>query len=119
MATESKTRSGIWSDRAAEIWETRFEPQRGPLFAAVVHATKLTRGTMILDAGCGGGGISLAASQRGARVFGCDVSEAVLAKAQRKVPTGEFKVGDLASLPYESNTFDTVIACDSLLSPKD
>jgi SAM-dependent methyltransferase len=42
-----------------------------------------------------------------------------LATARRKVPTGEFKIGDLAALPYEADTFDTVVACDCLLSQKD
>ena len=119
MATNSKTQSGIWSDRAAEIWETRFEPQRGPLFAAVLAATKVAPGTTILDAGCGGGGVSLAASAAGAKVFGCDISEGVLATARKKVPAGEFKIGNLAALPYEANTFDTVVACDCLHSQKD
>lgn len=117
MATDSQ--SGIWSDRAAEIWETRFEPQRVPLFAAVIAATNVVPGTSLLDAGCGGGGVSLAASQLGVRIFGCDISEGVLATAKRNVPSGEFKVGDLAALPYEADSFDTVVACDCLLSPKD
>ncbi len=119
MAMNSKTQSGIWSDLAAEIWETRFEPQRGALFAAIVAATKVVPNSTVLDAGCGGGGVSLAASAAGARVFGCDISEGVLATARKKVPTGEFKTGSLAALPYEANTFDTVVACDCLLSLKD
>lgn len=119
MATDPKAVSGVWSDLAAEIWETRFEPQRGPLFAAVVRAAGIGTNTCLLDAGCGGGGVSLEAARAGARVYGCDLSPGVLATAKRKVPSGEFKVGNLASLPYEPNTFDVAIACDSLLSPSD
>lgn len=119
MAAEPNSRPGIWSDRAAEIWETRFEPQRGPLFAAVIEATKIGPGSRILDAGCGGGGVSAAASKAGAEVNGCDISAGVLVVARRKVPSGTFEVADIAALPYADDQFDTAIACDSLLSPND
>jgi SAM-dependent methyltransferase len=117
-ADPNSSSSSIWGDRAAEIWETRFEPQRGPLFAAVIEETKIGSGSRVLDAGCGGGGVSAAASAAGANVNGCDISEGVLAIARRKVPAGTFKVADIAALPYADDQFDTVIACDSLLSPK-
>jgi len=119
MATDSKTPSGIWSAHAAEIWESRFEPQRGPIFAAILAATKMVPGATVLDAGCGGGGVSLAASAAGAKVLGCDISEGVLATARRKVPTGEFRIGNLAALPYEADMFDVVVACDCMHSQQD
>jgi SAM-dependent methyltransferase len=51
-------------------------------------------------------------------VRGCDISEGVLARARAKVPDGEFRVADLAALPYADDSFDTVVACDSLLSER-
>jgi SAM-dependent methyltransferase len=51
-------------------------------------------------------------------VWGCDISEDVLARARAKVPDGEFRVADLAALPYADDSFDTVVACDSLLSKR-
>lgn len=119
VASEQGSKIGVWSDVAAEIWQKRFEPQRGPLFQAVAEATRVSPGSSFLDAGCGGGGVALAAHRAGARVFGCDISDAVLATARRKVPAGEFKVGNLAALPYSDDSFETVVACDCLLSPKD
>jgi SAM-dependent methyltransferase len=71
-------------------------------------------GTRLLDAGCGAGGASLLAAQRGALVNGLDASEAMLAVARMRVPDGDFRVGDLEILPYAGSTFDAVIAANVL-----
>jgi SAM-dependent methyltransferase len=71
-------------------------------------------GTHLLDAGCGAGGASLLAAQRGALVNGLDASEALLAIARMRVPDGDFRVGDLEMLPYAGSTFEAVIAADVL-----
>jgi SAM-dependent methyltransferase len=42
-----------------------------------------------------------------------------LARARGKVPDGDFRVADLAALPYPDDSFDTVVACDCLLSIRD
>ena len=40
----------------------------------------------------------------------------MVAVAKSKLPEGDFKVADLAALPYPTDSFDIVVACDSLLS---
>jgi len=104
---------------AANVWEKRFEPQRGPLFSAVIEETGAAAGLSLLDAGCGSGSIASAAHQAGAQVYGCDISNAMVALASARVPEGSFRVADLAALPYADSSFDIVVACDSLLSPED
>jgi len=107
---------GAWGHNAANVWERKFEPQRAPLFQAIVEATAAGAGKSLLDAGCGAGSVALAAHRAGAKVFGCDSSDAMVAVAKSKLPEGDFKVADLAALPYPADSFDIVVACDSLLS---
>src|SRR5262245_15239539 len=117
--TQGATDRGVWGESAADVWERQFEPQRAPLFAAVLESVDVQPGMTLLDAGCGGGSLALAAVRAGAHVSGCDISEDVLARARAKVPAGEFRVADLAALPYADDSFDTVVACDCLLSIRD
>ena len=112
----SGSQDGVWGLNAANVWERKFEPQRTPLFQAVIEATAAGNGKSLLDAGCGAGSIALAAHRAGAKAFGCDSSDAMVALAKSKLPDGDFKVADLAALPYPTDSFDIVVACDSLLS---
>jgi cyclopropane fatty-acyl-phospholipid synthase-like methyltransferase len=66
----------------------------------MLDAAKVGQGRCFFDAGCGGGGASVLAAQRGAHVSGLDASEAPIAIARERVPHGDFRVGDLEALPY-------------------
>lgn len=72
----------------------------------------------MLDAGCGEGYFSRALAARGARVVGADYSEALIASARKKsvgLPI-TYDVRDLRRpLPYESGSFNIVIANLSLM----
>lgn len=68
-------------------------------------------GRRILDAGCGSGPTSLALVDRGADVSGFDVSAAMVEIARRSLPEVDLRVHDLAEpLPWDDDTFDTVVA---------
>jgi SAM-dependent methyltransferase len=54
------------------------------------------------------------AAKRGAKVFGLDAAAPLIQIAQERVPGGDFRVGDMEELPYEDESFDAVIACNSL-----
>ena len=68
----------------------------------------------VLDLGCGSGWLSVYLARQGFEVLGIDVSEQAinLAKTwalQEDLKIG-FDVGDAASLPYENESFDAVVA---------
>jgi SAM-dependent methyltransferase len=103
----------LWS-QAPEDWASLQEPLHAPLWQAMLSATGVGKGTRILDAGCGGGGLSKLAEEKGAGVNGLDASETLVGIARAKVPGGDFRTGDLESLPYVDGSFDVVIAANSV-----
>ena len=111
---ESATLQGHLWGGAADAWAELQEPLSAPLWQAMLDAAEVGPGMRLLDAGCGAGGASLLAARRGALVNGLDASEGLLTIARRRVPDGDFRVGDLQFLPYAGNTFDAVIAADVL-----
>jgi SAM-dependent methyltransferase len=70
-------------------------------------------GTSVLDIGCGAGLFCALASERGARIWGLDASDALVAIARGRVPHGEFQVGEMEALPYREQTFDVVTGFNS------
>jgi magnesium-protoporphyrin O-methyltransferase len=67
------------------------------------------------DAGCGTGSLSIPLAAMGAQVFASDISEKMVAEAQRRSPNPAnptYSVSDLASL---SGSYDTVICLDVLI----
>jgi SAM-dependent methyltransferase len=80
----------------------------------MLDAARVKQGTRFLDAGCGGGGTSVLAAQRGAQVSGLDASDALITIAQERVPQGDFRIGDLEALPYGERVFDAIIAALSV-----
>jgi SAM-dependent methyltransferase len=103
----------LWS-RAAHDWAELQEPTALPLWEAMLDATMIGPGTHVLDAGCGAGGASVLAVGRGAYVNGLDAAEALLTIARRRVPDGDFHLGDLEMLPYPDATFEAILVADVL-----
>lgn len=108
----------MWGS-AARDWAELQEPVSTPLWEAMLDAAKVGRGTRLLDAGCGGGGASVRAAERGAQVSGLDAANALIAIAKERVPDGDFRVGDMEELPFENEAFDAVIAPSSLQFTED
>ncbi len=70
---------------------------------------RIRKNTHVLDAGCGTGRYSIEINEcTGAKVTGIDFSRGMLSKASAK-DHGIWLQGDASSLPFESDTFDTVI----------
>lgn len=109
----AQIQSELWG-QAPKDWATLQEPLHSPLWRAMLTATGVGTGTKLLDAGCGAGGMSILASQMGAEVSGFDATEALLGVAGEAVPEGEFRSGDLESLPYGDGAFDVVLAANSV-----
>jgi SAM-dependent methyltransferase len=103
----------LWG-RAPVDWLALQEGFSVPLWDAMLTATGVEGGVSVLDAGCGTGGASVLARQRGASVTGLDASEGLLDLARRRVPDADFRIGDLESLPFEDGVFDAAIAASSI-----
>lgn len=68
-------------------------------------------GKKILDAGCGPGAYTEWLTTQGAAVTGMDCVSEMITKAQARVPTAKFVLGDLgATLPWEADSFDLIIS---------
>ncbi len=88
----------LWSS-VAQGWSELIEPQHEQIFEMVLTAVNVGEGTHMLDAGCGAGGLSVLAAERGAVVSGLDAAEKLLEIAQKRVPTADFRLGELEALP--------------------
>jgi SAM-dependent methyltransferase len=97
----SVTRQGRLWGAAAQDWAELQEPLALPLWEAMLDAA-------------GAGAASVCAARRGAHVNGLDAAEALVAIARRRLPDGDFRVGDLEALPYPDGTFDAILVADVL-----
>ena len=110
----SEIQGKLWG-AAAKDWAELFEPMSKPIWAAMLNSTKVKQETRFLDLGCGGGGASVLANERGAQVTGLDAAEALIKIARDRVPKGNFRVGDLEELPFDDNSFDVAFASMSIM----
>jgi SAM-dependent methyltransferase len=110
---KSKIQGELWG-KSPNGWAEVQEPQHKPLWEAMLYATEVGENTVFLDVGCGAGGSSKLAKDRGAIVHGIDVAEGLLSFAKQIVPDGSFKVADIEKLPYDDNMFDVVYAANSV-----
>ena len=108
----------LWG-RAADDWASLQEVQHAPFFEAMLDAAGVSDGVRFLDAGCGSGGASGLAGGRGAIVNGLDASAPLIDIARDRVPEGDFRVGDLEALPFADESFDAVIAANSIQYAED
>jgi len=77
----------------------------------------------VLDVGCGSGNTACTiADDYGSHVYGIDISEVMIAKAQERARRQglsgklEFRVADVFDLPFEDDWFDVVVL-ESVLTP--
>jgi ubiquinone/menaquinone biosynthesis C-methylase UbiE len=90
-----------------------------PLMGAALDAARVTRGTRLLDAGCGAGLGALLANLRGATVTALDASAELLAIARARLPEADIREGDLETLPFDDEAFDAVTAVNSIFYAAD
>jgi SAM-dependent methyltransferase len=110
----SEVQGKLWG-AAAQNWAELFEPTSRPIWVAMLDSAEVNQETYLVDLGCGGGGSSVLATERGARVAGLDAAEALVDIARERVPDGDFRVGDLEELPYDDNNFDVAFASMSIM----
>ena len=101
-----------WGARARDWAEVEDEGSR-PLFEEVLDLTKVGNGSRYLDIGCGSGLACHLAVERGATVSGIDSSQGLFTIAGERTPRSDLRVGDMASLPWENDSFDAVTFINS------
>lgn len=81
----------------------------------------LAPGARVLDVGCGPGvPLTRALVDRGFVVTGVDLSAEQLRIAARRVPEAMLRLGDICELHWEPDTFDAIVAWDSVFHvPRD
>ena len=104
----------LWGANAQD-WAYLFEPMSKPVWDAMLDSAGVQEGTRFVDLGCGGGGASVLAAQRGAQVSGLDAANALIAIARDRLAVGDFRVGDLESLPFSDDSFDVTFNSLSLM----
>jgi SAM-dependent methyltransferase len=108
----------LWGKQAQDF-AADLEQVGLPLIGAALDAARVTRGTRLLDAGCGAGLLALLASLRGAQVSALDASAALLKIVRQRVPDVDAREGDLEALPFADATFDAVTAVNSIFYASD
>ena len=108
----------LW-DKMPQDWATFQEPMHKPLWEAMLEGALVGSGTRFLDVGCGGGGASVLAAERRALVSGLDAAEGLIAISRERTPNGDFRVGDIESLPFDDEVFDAVFAANSVQYTED
>jgi SAM-dependent methyltransferase len=115
----SAARQGeLWSTNPA-AWAEQAESKQRPLYEAVLEHLDPAHGAALLDAGCGSGLFAQLAAERGVRVSGLDAAPGLIDYARRRVPSGQFTVGELEELPYPDAAFDAVTAFNSVFYAAD
>lgn len=86
-----------------------------PLGAALVEASAVASGTTVLDVGAGTGNAAIAAALTGARVTASDLTPELLEIGRGLAADAGVEVvfteADAEALPFDSNSFDTVLSC--------
>ena len=78
-----------------------------------IDRLELSPGTRVLDVACGTGNLSVPAAQKGADVTGVDIATNLIQQARQRAKSEGvsilFDEGDAEQLPYENESFDTVV----------
>jgi SAM-dependent methyltransferase len=102
-----------WGERAAD-WAYLIEPYSRPANDALFDRAGVGPGTRLLDIACGSGYAASVAAGRGATVAGLDASEALIAIARARTPSGDFRVGDMFALPFGDDHFDVATSFNGI-----
>lgn len=102
----------LWGSAAAD-WAAIQERTCAPVYLAAFDRMGLQAGASYLDAGCGAGLAAQMAAEHGALVSGLDAAENLLAIARVRVPSGDFRAGELEKLPFGNDSFDLVTGFNS------
>jgi ubiquinone/menaquinone biosynthesis C-methylase UbiE len=115
-------RLGYWYDPDDDA---SLEEAAKRLTRKIVGTLGLRPGERLLDAGCGSGAATIhIADEFGAQVTGVTISPVEAAKAQARATEGgvsgvRFETADYHALPFPENSFDAMVAIESLFNAFD
>lgn len=110
-AQEWEDLADSWSSRSKNMWD---QGSRKDIIPFVKK--HLNSGQVICDLGCGDGYSTWKLAQSGFQMTGVDFSEEMIKKAEKLAGQKEitFTKADIANTPFSSQTFDGVLAINSL-----
>lgn len=109
-------------DHLASSWDDRAGDVHPDLRAKYLERleTRLSRGSDVLELGCGTGHPIAARLAPAHRYVGVDSSPRMVELARQNVPDGRFHVADMTALDVPDNAFDAVVAFYSIIHvPRD
>lgn len=104
MTTEEVER---WSPLKAWLYSLVARNPKSNL--AIVERASLSPDDRFLDVGCGPGAALEHAAATGAEVAGVDPSPSMVARAAKRVPEADVRVGSAEDLPFPDNHFTVVV----------
>lgn len=113
--SESAAREGDrWTAAGAE-WAELTAPLVAPVWGATLTLARVTRGTRVLDVGCGSGEALSLARYRGADVAGIDPADGLIDIARNRLPNADIRRGEMEHLPFSESAFDAVLFINSIM----
>ncbi|MEM9622311.1 MAG: class I SAM-dependent methyltransferase [Pseudomonadota bacterium] len=109
VSGDNEAQIEFWNGEAGATWvedQERLDATLHPLSAEALRQAAAQPGERVLDVGCGCGTTSLALQASGAAVWGVDVSEPMLAQAQKRahgLDNISFSLGDAATQTYSAD----------------
>lgn len=100
-----------WSPLKAWLYSLFYRSPKSNV--AVVDLAGLSSDDKFLDVGCGPGAALEHAVSTGAMVAGVDPSPSMVARASKRVPSAEVKVGSAEELPFPDHSFSVAINISS------
>jgi ubiquinone/menaquinone biosynthesis C-methylase UbiE len=99
-------------DGAADIYDETIVPALADAHRVLLGVLDPRVGESVLDLGCGTGRMAELAAGAGAAVSACDLSDAMLTRARRRLSEHAVRIDrmDAQRLDYEAGAFDAVVA---------
>jgi len=115
----SETETWQVSDSAALVYEQKFVPAIfGGWPPSIADAVAIGAGDHVLDVACGTGVLAREAAKRvgpDGSVTGLDLNDGMLTVARRIQPNIDWRLGDVAAMPFEGDQFNAVVCQFALM----
>ena len=107
-----KMQANLWG-KQAKNWSEIQEQTGKSGYDFFLETLSNTKDLKILDIGCGTGYFCKMASEKEMEVTGIDATPEFIDEAKKRLPEGQFIVGEMEELPFEEESFDVVCGFNS------